>query len=415
MRELAEAAGFKVLAELSFRKINKVNYLPELRMQEMDYLIETHKINHIIINEPLSIKYIRKFEEHFDNDDIVVIDKPMLILEIFEKKASSADIQLQINMAKLKYTQPRMRQELGVSLRTEKQARDRGAGETATEIMKSDMRGRISTMQSRLDELLELKRSTILSTTVPKIPILGHYSVGKTTLFNILTENKRETGSEAFTTLLLKSSWSRITGYPVEFVDTIGLVDLPPQVLDAFQLMLEEVFASHVLALCLDASTEEHQFDGQLASLLKYYEKFASETVKYKVLFILTKCDLIDQSQYYKLSAKIDSEVEDKPYISEYEIIGVRADKLELTQNAVARILDSLLDDSLISVKYKGLTPSELSMLYTHAKVSDEVWKGGVVDVSVRLPITAFQQYLHTIRDKIAEQEMKDVDQELPN
>jgi GTP-binding protein HflX len=400
MQDLAKAAGYEVVAELEFRKFHKMNYITDTIYEKLDFLIQEHNIECVLLNEPVSIRHMRKLEDHFDDDEKSIIDKTMLILEIFDKKASSSEIQLQIKFAKLKYSEPRMRTVVGETLRTEKQARDRGAGETMQQIMKSDMRGRISKYEKQLKELMDLKQAEP-DDIIPKLPIMGYYSIGKTTLFNILTSSDRETSQDAFTTMFMKSSWSRVAGYPVEIIDTIGLVDLPPAVIDAFALMLQSVFSSDILMLGLDASAGEDQFKDQLNSLMEYFGKFAIEDQKYKIIYVLTKCDLTEEETYSEYSKLIDEIADDTALLSSYEILGVRSDKPELVRKSFVRILDMMLEKDLISFEYQGLNQSEVSLIHDHARVIDELWKDGRLNITGIIPKQSLLKNLGNLKDKL--------------
>ncbi len=399
MKDLALAAGYDVRAELEFKKLHKMNYMTDIKYDELDYLMEEHKVKYVLMNEPISVRYMRKLEEHFDDDEIIIVDKTMLILEIFERKASFSEIQLQIKLAKIKYTEPRMRTVVGETLRTEKQARDRGAGETMQQIMKSDMRGRVARIEKQVRELMELKSQEV-DNSIPKIPIMGYYSIGKTTLFNILTSSNREISQEAFTTMFLKSSWTKVTGYPIELIDTIGLVDLPPAVIDAFSLMLQSIFSSNLLILGLDASAEGNQFRDQLDSLIEYYNKFSSVEKKYKILFVLTKCDLIGEDQYFEYSKLIDERIENELILS-YEILGVRYDKPELMKKSFVKIIDMMLEEELMEFEFKELNQSEASKVYNHARVTGEIWKDGLLNVTGIIPKASFYKNLASLKDKL--------------
>lgn len=389
MQDLAKAAGLEVVEELSFRKIHKDNYITDSKFAELEFLVEENKIEYILFNEPISVRFMRVFEKFFNNEELFILDKTMLILDIFEKKASSNEIQLQIRLAKIKYTEPRMRQELGVAVHTEKQARERGSGETLKDIMKSDLRKRVSKLETKLEELRVLRRKN--TSLVMKIPIMGFYSAGKTTVFNILTSSDRETSQDAFTTMFLKSAWTRVAGFPLEIVDTIGLVDLPPAVVDALSLMLESLFAAEVLVLTVDASLEENQSKIQLEALMEYYNKFAQENGAYKVIFMLTKCDLIDELKYNALNKLIEGIVEENQLLEVYEVIGIRSDRPKLLIKTFVETLELLLEDKLVVFEFDNLSPADVSVIHNHARVNEEKWEDGLATIEGIIPENSFE------------------------
>ncbi len=395
MLDLAKAAGYTIVGEYKFNKLHKDNYLSDLKMSELQALIGELSVETILINEAVSIRYMKALNDALD--PVVILDKPMLILEIFEKKSNTIDIRLQTQLAQLKYTAPRMRSEVGAGVQSEKQG-FMGTGEKITDVVKSDMRKRIAKIERKLNDI-QIKITP--DETVPKLPIMGFYSAGKTTLFNLLSDSNRDTGDEAFTTMLLKSTWIKITGFPVQLVDTIGLVDLPPAVLRAFDPMLKTIFSLHGLILCIDASTNDNQFNLQLDNLIKYHNKFAVDGLQYNILFVLTKCDLIGKERYDDLIKLIEKRIETEEKINNYEIMGSRMDKPEYVRNEFVRLFDLLFMEKIVEFNAFELEPKEISTIHNHARVLSETWENGKCNIHGITIKSSLKNNLGFLKNKI--------------
>ncbi|MHA2404619.1 MAG: HflX-like GTP-binding protein, partial [Candidatus Kariarchaeaceae archaeon] len=232
--DLADAAAYEIVNEITFygEHSQPKTFLPEMKIQDLQFLIEEEDIDKILIDGSIHAKQMLALEEI---TDLEVMDKPMLVLEIFSNRANTADIQLQIQLAQLKYSVPRMVSKLGEAVQSERPGFG-GTGEQVTEILVSDLKRRIRNMEAKL-EGYRSKVDDSSEIIIPRLPLIGYYSAGKSTLFNILTSQNRETSEQAFTTMILKSARTKIAGYSLELIDTIGLVDLPSDILSAFDVM----------------------------------------------------------------------------------------------------------------------------------------------------------------------------------
>ncbi|MHA2501489.1 MAG: HflX-like GTP-binding protein [Candidatus Kariarchaeaceae archaeon] len=362
--ELAEAAGYKVVVhyEVQLDPPHPRNYLPEMKMETFKMMIAEEEIDKVIVAQPLRAHQVGTLKDILE---IETIDKPSLVLEIFEKKANSVDIQLQIQLAQLKYTLPQVTSQLGQAVRGEREGFG-GGGEQVTNVAVSDIRSRMRTIETKLKEYK--KEPSTQDDTIPRIPIVGYYSAGKSTLFNILTSSDRETGAEAFTTMIMKTQRSEVTGYPIDLVDTVGLVDLPTNILSAFELMLSQIFAYSGMILCLSSDLPFDQWKSQLADFEEYIERFTKTPPR--ILIALTKTDKADPISLSDMRDHL-STVE---WITEYEVILTRSDDTVLTQNRFIEAFETLFSDRLTEFYYQHLNPSVASKIHNVARINDQEW-----------------------------------------
>jgi GTP-binding protein HflX len=198
--------------------------------------------------------------------DLKVIDRSMLILDIFAQRATSADGRLQVELAQLKYNLPRLTEmDSGLS-RLSGGIGGRGPGETKLEVSRRVSRDRIAMYEKRIDQLKgqrDIKKKRRLESEIPLIAIVGYTNVGKSTLFNLLTRSDVIAENKLFATLdpakrrFVLPNVFRENGRALEVVlsDTVGFIrDLPAELMNAFRATLEEIGDAALLIHVLDAT-----------------------------------------------------------------------------------------------------------------------------------------------------------------
>ena len=216
-------------------------------------IIET-QANCILFDDMLSPVQQRNLEKALN---VKVIDRPILILDIFASRARTAAARLQVELAQLEYTLPRLtgawvhfsRQYGGIGAK--------GPGETQLEIDRRQIRTKIASLKKRLIKL-DKQRTTQRKSRQQlfKIALVGYTNAGKSTLFNLLTRADVRTADMLFTTL---DSTTRVmsSGYPCQIVfsDTVGFIKkLPHQLAESFKSTLEEVALADLLLHVVDCS-----------------------------------------------------------------------------------------------------------------------------------------------------------------
>lgn len=229
-------------------------YIGKGLVEELKEQLEANGGNSVIFDDQLSPAQQRNLEEKLDAK---VIDRPILILDIFASRARSAAARLQVELAQLEYTLPRLtgawvhfsRQYGGIGAK--------GPGETQLEIDRRQVRTRISHLKSRLEKLDKQRYTQRKSRQkLFKVALVGYTNAGKSTLFNLLTKSNVRTANLLFTTL---DSTTRVmsSGYPcrIVFSDTVGFIKkLPHQLVESFKSTLEEVSLADLLLHVVDAS-----------------------------------------------------------------------------------------------------------------------------------------------------------------
>ena len=194
-----------------------------------------------------------------DATTLKVIDRTMLILDIFAQHAKSRDGKMQVELAQLKYTLPRLIEKNTMMSRLTGGIGGRGPGETKLEINRRRARERITLLQRQIDNLSSERherRKMRRRRALPVIGIVGYTNAGKSTLLNTLTKSDVLAEDKLFATL---DPTSRRMRFPDEreliLTDTVGFIrDLPQDLVTAFRATLEELSEADLLMHVLDAS-----------------------------------------------------------------------------------------------------------------------------------------------------------------
>ncbi len=300
LRELAASAGYQTAGTVTQRREEPDNAtcLGAGRVEELAEFASNTGAGAVIFDQELSPLQIRNLEKMLD---LPVIDRTMLILDIFAQRAVSAEGKLQVELARLRYQLPRL---AGQGLRLSRQGGGggggggarRGAGESKKEQDRRHIQRRITALSRELRELgerrqrLRERRKKDGATTVA---IVGYTNVGKSTLLNTLTQAGVLAEDKLFATL---DPTARALSLPdsrqVMLIDTVGLVRrLPHHLVEAFRSTLEEAAqADLILNVCDAASGEMAQ---QLEVTRDLLARLGAE--KTPVVTVLNKCDLVPE------------------------------------------------------------------------------------------------------------------------
>ncbi len=195
--------------------------------------------------------------------DLKVVDRTQLILDIFAQRAESRDGKLQVELAQLEYSLPRLGQKDDSLSRLTGGIGGRGPGETKLEIGRRRAKERVSHLQAELKKLARQRgqrRSRRTRNTIPSLAIVGYTNAGKSTLLNALTGAEVLAEDRLFATLdtrsrQLRVGWAGYGGREIILTDTVGFIrDLPKALFTAFRATFEEAADADLLLEVVDAS-----------------------------------------------------------------------------------------------------------------------------------------------------------------
>lgn len=261
LESLAKTAGAQVEARVIQKrdKPDIATYIGAGRLDEIREFCQNNEIDLIIFDGELSPSQQRNVE---DITDVRVIDRTMLILDIFASRARTNEGKLQVELAQLKYSLPRLSGKGAELSRLGGGIGTRGPGETKLESDRRHIRRRISALTDELKNI-ELRRNNLRKRRkkdgILTAAIVGYTNAGKSTLMNCLTDAGVLAQDKLFATLDPTSRGLDLPdGRRIMLVDTVGLIRrLPHHLVEAFKSTLEEaVFADVILNVC-DASSDE--------------------------------------------------------------------------------------------------------------------------------------------------------------
>ena len=261
---LAETAGAitskKFMQRLPFP--NPKTYVGKGKLEEIREYIKATNIELVIFDDELSPSQLRNIERELE---CKVLDRPILILDIFASRASSFHSKTQVELAQLQYMLPRLtrmwthleRQKGGIGLR--------GPGESQIETDRRIIQMRISLMKERLqdiDKQMTIQRGN--RGQLVRVALVGYTNVGKSTLMNLLAKSDVFAEDKLFATLDTTVRKVVIENLPFLLTDTVGFIrKLPQQLVESFKSTLDEVREADILVHVLDLSHPnfEEQFN----------------------------------------------------------------------------------------------------------------------------------------------------------
>jgi len=252
---LAETAGAitekKFLQKMPYP--NPKTYVGKGKMEEIRDYIKEHNIELVIFDDELSPSQLRNIERVLE---CKILDRNILILDIFASRARTFHAKTQVELAQLQYMLPRLtrmwthleRQKGGIGLR--------GPGESQIESDRRIIQMRISLMKERLkdiDKQMAIQRGN--RGQLVRVALVGYTNVGKSTLMNLLSKSEVFAENKLFATLDTTVRKVVIHNLPFLLTDTVGFIrKLPPQLVDSFKSTLDEVREADLLVHVVDIS-----------------------------------------------------------------------------------------------------------------------------------------------------------------
>lgn len=310
LEQLVEAAnGVSISTIVQNRHdIDNKYYVGQGKIEEIANYVKELDIDTVVFNDELSGSQIRNIEEIVDAK---VIDRTNLILDIFAKRALTKEGQLQVELAQLKYTLPRLQ---GINRNLSRQGGgigSKGPGEKKLETDRRRIQEKIDDIKNELKEMekiRETKRKKRLKDEVSLISIVGYTNAGKSTLLNALmdlehsdaeAQNKKVFAKDMlFATLDTEVRRVRLPGGKyVVFSDTVGFIKkLPTQIVEAFKGTLEEIKYADLIIHLIDINDKNLQLHKETTSSL-------IEKITQKEIPVLTVYNKIDKILNEKITA----------------------------------------------------------------------------------------------------------------
>jgi len=380
LERLLETAGGECVARMTQIKTSAdpATYIGSGKIKELSELCKNNGATLVVFDTELSPSQIRNIENEVNSDDseIFVIDRSMLILDIFALHAKTGEGKLQVELALLKYTTPRL---TGKGLQLSRQGGGigtRGPVESKLESDKRHIKRRMDALEDEL-EILEKNRSVQRKqrdkSGLYKIAIAGYTNAGKSTFLNYLTGAGILAENKLFATLdPTTRKYELPSGNEILLTDTVGFIrNLPHHLIKAFRSTLDEVVYSDCVLVMIDAS--EPECHKQLSVTENLLDELGASGKP--ILYVYNKCDVETD-----IMPKIKQDAGDNNIFFISSVTGEGIDKLisRIEEYANDGKTDETFlfphnDQSLINVLYKNAVILSTDYLAEGVKISATV------------------------------------------
>ena len=390
--ELGQTAGVETVAKViqNREKVHPGTYIGIGKIEDVRELVIKHKEDTVVCDDELTPAQFNNLSQMLD---VKVVDRTVMILDIFAKRASTSEGKLQVELAQLRYRASHLiggRSELsrlGGGIGT------RGPGEQKLEMDRRLIKERITQVRKELEQVKrtrELTRKKRQENPIPVVAIVGYTNAGKSTLLNHLTGAGVLSEDKLFATLdPTTRKLVRENGEEILFTDTVGFIrKLPHHLIQAFRSTLEEAKYADLILHVVDCSNED--MDSQMYTVYETLKKL--EVGDKKIITAFNKIDVCDREETLKdlaadrtvrISAKTGQGIEQMlSAISEVIAEGKQLlDKVFGYDEAGAvsnvRKYGQVMEEEYRNegIYIKALIPREYMYLFVEEKKKKEAWE----------------------------------------
>ncbi|HDR7705360.1 GTPase HflX [Bacillus cereus] len=389
LTNLAEACDVEVIGQVTqnLQRVNPSHYIGKGKIEEVAAYVQEIDANMVIFNDELSPSQIRNLEEDLD---CKVIDRTILILDIFAQRAKTKEAQLQVEVAHLQYMMPRLiglreslgRQSGGVG------TKNKGVGEKKLELDRRKIEEQISVLNKDLEALVaqrQTQRKQRKKNEIPVVALVGYTNAGKSTTMNAMLEiyngtEEKQVFEKDMLFATLETSVRNIDlpdNKSFLLTDTVGFVSkLPHHLVKAFRSTLEEVAEADLLIHVVDYANPNYE---QLIDITnETLKKIGVENIP--TIYAYNKSDMVD--------VEIPKVQEDRVYLSAKKHVGIE----ELVEMIRSHIYKEYTKCEMLIPYDQGQV---VSYFNNHAHVLSTSYENEGTKLEVECKTSDYEKYKH--------------------
>ncbi len=412
LEELGQTAGAVTVAKViqNRERFHPGTYIGKGKIEEVRELVQRYHADTVVCDDELSPAQFHNLQEMLD---VKVIDRTVMILDIFAKRASTSEGKLQVELAQLRYRASHLiggRSELsrlGGGIGT------RGPGEQKLEMDRRLIKERITLVKRELAQVQrtrEITRRKRQANPAPVVAIVGYTNAGKSTLLNFLTGAGVLSEDQLFATLdPTTRKHVREDGEELLFTDTVGFIrKLPHHLIQAFRSTLEEAKYADVILHVVDSVNPD--LDAQMYTVYDTLRRL--EIGDKKVVTAFNKIDLLESGSPGKSELEKDRETSADISTSQMPVLkDLRADKTvrisARTGQGIQEMLDALVDvlkegQKEIEQVLDYADGSKVGLIRKYGQVITEEYREDGIYVKALIP----QEYVYLFEEQVRQKEL---------
>lgn len=392
LTNLAIAAGYSVVGYLEqMRKPDATFQIGRGKAEELAEIVKNLSAEKVIFDNELQPRQTYNLA---NVTNVEIIDRFQLILEIFAKRASTREAQLQIQLARLHRQLPRAKESVRLARMGERPG-FMGLGQYEVDVYFNDIRRQIASITDELIQVQEhrrLHRRQRSSVGFPTISLAGYTDAGKTTLFNALTGESKLVKSTLFTTLTTTTRVIKLEGGRALLTDTVGFIDrLPVALVEAFHSTLEETIMADLIILMVDLHEPVKEIRRKLTCSQDTIKEIGAGSIP--TIIALNKIDVLEENEIKsRVSAIQDLTV--KPILISAE----RNINIDQLKQHVGRVLDTIYLLTL-RLPINDLSLSYVSDLHEQVTIVQTEYDNRAIAIKLR----CYSHYLEEIESALSE------------
>ena len=392
LKRLAEAAGYTVVGTLEQTRPPDARYqIGAGKVEELTQLVDETGAGKVIFDNNLKTRQTYNLAKA---THVEVIDRFQLILEIFTKRATTTEAQLQIQLATVRNELKHAKEKVKLAKGSE-QPGFMGLGAYEADVYRDAIKRQVQTILKKLRKIREkrvLQRDRRTELGFLTISLAGYTKSGKSSLFNVLTEASVEVDKALFTTL---STTTRIVGFSNRkflLTDTVGFIDrLPLSLIEAFHSTLEETIFSDLIVLLLDLSEPMEKIEQKLNVCLETIDRLGASGIP--TITALNKIDLVSEDERNQKLELLKEKTKNPILISAKCQMN-----LDLMKKEVLKILENYVEAQL-SVPLTGNSMPFISWLHQKTDVLKENYTNDSINVVFGAPLDITEQVRRKVED----------------